>query len=280
LARLHAQLAGKPSAAATSGGAASGGALVSDAASVFYDNEVQNEKEQEQQVEVQDEEEEPPKVYPGLPTVEERFLTAMLQPGGATPSALAKLAAENEASGGNLVKRTGGDGRQQIRSLVQGAELIVKPAGELPWYPLPAFDMQGLPCAIAPPVELRFSTNHTAEKQPRDRDGEAMPRRLRNIIVVLHHLPESDDGLEDDKEWLTAVSLAEGQSLVLLLRDGAALSGAALGLASVEEGELLASTALYRERLATLRRGGVGPGRQLMRFLNNARRFSPAQVRT
>ena len=162
---------------------------------------------------------------------------------------------------------------------MQGAELIVKPAGELPWYPLPAFDMQGLPCAIAPPVELRFSTNHTAEKQPRDRDGEPMPRRLRNIIMVLHHLPESDGSLEADKEWLTAVSLAEGQSLVLLLRDGAALSGAALGLASVEEGEVLASTALYRDRLATLRRSGVGPGRQLLRFLNNARRFSPAQVR-
>ena len=197
------------------------------------------------------------------------------------PSALAKLAADNEASsGGHLVKRTGGDGRQQIRSLVQGAELIVKPAGELPWYPLPRFDMQGLPCAIAPPVELRFSTNHTAEKQPRDRDGEPMPRRLRNIIVVLHHLPESEGGLEDDREWLTAVSLAEGQSLVLLLRDGAALSGAALGLASAEDGELLASTALYRERLATPSRGGVGPGRQLMRFLNSSRRFSPAQVRT
>ena len=126
------------------------------------------------------------KPHPGMPDPR--------MPGGpcpvVAPSALAKLAAENEAgSSGHRVKRTGGDGRQQIRSLVQGAELIVKPAGELPWYPLPAFDMQGLPCAIAPPVELRFSTNHTAEKQPRDRDGEPIPRRLRNIVMVLMMAP-------------------------------------------------------------------------------------------
>jgi hypothetical protein len=268
--------------------ATSSAALVSDAASVFYDNEVQNEKEQEQQVEIQDEDEPPPSVYPGQPDPEQRFQTSMLQPGGATPSALkSAAAAHREASGGSdgLIQRTGGDGRQQLRSLVQGVELVVRPPGELPWYPLPVFDMKSLPCAITPtvPIELRFSTNHTAKKQRVSRDGEPLARRLRNIITVLHHLPDHDGGggREDEQEWMMAVSLAEGQSLVLLLREGEAgvLGGAALGLVGAERGELLASTALYRERLAKQGGRNLGRGWQLMRFLNNAKSFSLVEVR-
>ena len=90
---------------------------------------------------------------------------------------------------------------------------------------------------------------------------------------------------------IPALQIQTGQSLVLLMREegvGGALGGAGLGLVCVERGELLASTACYRARLASL--GGAGDGggtgtgavrkgRQLLRFLNNARRFSPAEVR-
>ena len=49
----------------------------------------------------------------------------------------------------------GSDGRTQIRSLVQGAELALKPSGVLPWYSLAVFDMDGLGCAIEAPAVSR-----------------------------------------------------------------------------------------------------------------------------
>ena len=75
-----------------------------------------------------------------------------------------------------------------------------------------------------------------------------------------------------------AVSLAEGQSLVLMLREaGSVLGTEALALLQLENGATIAATAAYTERLRT---GSphLSSGLQMMRFLNNSRTFSPAQV--
>ena len=137
------------------------------------------------------------------------------------------------------------------------AELTMKAAGVLPWYPLNDFDMAGLPCVLKQLTTsslkpgVRFSTNHTAAKQSRDRDGAPIARRLRNIVIVVHQLPPEDEEEEQEEEkgeWLLAVSLLESQSFVLLLRDEtSSLAATALGLVRVEDGALLASTALYRQ---------------------------------
>eukprot|EP01046_Picozoa_sp_COSAG06_P064693 COSAG06_NODE_15571_length_1061_cov_1.462578_2_plen_82_part_01 len=82
------------------------------------------------------------------------------------------------------------------------------------------------------------------------------------------------------------MSLAEGQSLVLLLREAeSVLGGEALGLLRVEDGAVLAATPSYQERRQAMQgvsdtdtACAVGSGRQLMRFINSARRFSAAEV--
>jgi hypothetical protein len=117
----------------------------------------------------------------------------------------------------------------------------------------------------------------------RDRDGNAIPRRLRNIIFLLHHLPDPRDATHGsnahDTEWLMAVSLAEAQSLVILLRGADSVLGTeALALLQVENSAMIAATTVYRERLGT-DSPGLNSGIQMMRFLNNSRKFSPAQVR-
>ena len=130
----------------------------------------------------------------------------------------------------------------------------------------------------------------------RDRDGAPITRRLRNIVTLLHHLPAASAPAggadaaevagEDEEEWLLAVSLAEGQSLVLLLREAeSVLGGEALGLLRVEDGAVLAATPSYQERRQAMQgvsdtdaACAVGSGRQLMRFINSARRFSAAEV--
>ena len=76
-----------------------------------------------------------------------------------------------------------------------------------------------------------------------------------------------------------AVSLAEGQSLVLQLREaGSVLGSTALALLQVENGAVIAATSTYNERAVTAS-PGLSSGLQLMRFLNNRRRFSTSQVR-
>jgi hypothetical protein len=152
-------------------GSASGTQAVSDIASVFYDNEVQNEKEQEQQVEIMDDEQEPASVYPGGPNVEESFAAKLLRAGGrvankqeadeeddeeeAATAAGGGAAAAGGGGGQPLRKSMGSDGRTQIRSLVQGAELALMPSGVMPWYSLAVFDMDGLGCAIEAPAVSR-----------------------------------------------------------------------------------------------------------------------------
>lgn len=77
-----------------------------------------------------------------------------------------------------------------------------------------------------------------------------------------------------------AVSLSEGQSLVLLLREaGSVLGTEALALLQVENGATIAATAAYTKRLRTAS-PHLSSGLQMMRFLNNSRTFSPAQVST
>ena len=76
-----------------------------------------------------------------------------------------------------------------------------------------------------------------------------------------------------------AVSLAEGQSLVLQLREaGSVLGSTALALLQVENGAVIAATAIYNAHALTAS-PGLSSGLQLMRFLNNCRRFSTSQVR-
>jgi hypothetical protein len=114
-----------------------------------------------------DDEQEPASVYPGGPNVEESFAAKLLRAGDHVAN---KQEAEEEddeeeaataagggaAAGGRggqpLRKSMGSDGRTQIRSLVQGAELALKPPGVLPWYSLAVFDMDGLGCAIEAPA--------------------------------------------------------------------------------------------------------------------------------
>ena len=232
-------------------------AAISDGASAFYDNEVQNEKEQEVQVEVEDEVEDESRAYPGMARPEESWPVAeLVVHGGATPP-----------------------------RAIDGALR--------PWYGLEEFELAGLPCALAPRtapqiVALCLSTNHTARRQALARDGTPIPRRLRNIVMLLHYLPPprgeggeaSPEG--SGSEWLMAVSLAEAQSLLLLLRrregPAAPLSGQPLALIRADDGALLAATQLYRNRRTALGSGSVDGARQLMRFVDNARRFSRAEV--
>jgi|EP01043_Picozoa_sp_COSAG02_P054908 hypothetical protein len=76
-----------------------------------------------------------------------------------------------------------------------------------------------------------------------------------------------------------AVSLAEAQSLVLLLRGAESpLRTEALAVLQVENSATIAATTVYNERLSTAD-PGLNSGIQMMRFLNNSRKFSPAQVR-
>eukprot|EP01043_Picozoa_sp_COSAG02_P005120 COSAG02_NODE_137_length_34526_cov_94.448079_13_plen_4296_part_00 len=65
-----------------------------DAASAFYDNEVQNEKEQEQQVEIVDEDHEQACAFTGGPRLEESFAAELLLVGGSIRSNLRCLAVD------------------------------------------------------------------------------------------------------------------------------------------------------------------------------------------
>lgn len=76
-----------------------------------------------------------------------------------------------------------------------------------------------------------------------------------------------------------AISLAEAQSLVLLLRATDSVLGTeALAVLQVENSAMIAATTVYKERIGTVR-PRLNSGIQMMRFLNNSRKFSSAQVR-
>jgi hypothetical protein len=232
-----------------------------------YDNEVQNEKEQEQQQQVQETKPVVVSVYRGGPRLEESFNAELLTM-YSNAAAMNTLALDHAAA----AAATDGDGVEEQTE----TELL------LPWYPLSEFAMEDLPCALpcsdangAMPRErrlsLRLSANHTPRTQPK-----GIPRRLRNVVALLHCLPPAVD---DDRAagWLMAVTLAEAQSLLLLLRRPSVLTSAALAPGSQDAGDgdvrlaiflasdgaVLASTAAYDRSCShgAFGDGGASPGR-------------------
>ena len=271
-----------------SGGSCSGAAAVAAvseqddeaAASAVYDNEVQNEKEQEQQQQVQETKPMRVSVYRGGARLEESFNAELLTI-YSNAAAMNKLALDAAAADGDGTK-------EQTET-----ELL------LPWYHLSEFAMKDLPCALLCPdtngtmpsgrrLSLWLSANHTSRTQP-----QGIPRRLRNVIALLHFIspPAADD--DSAAGWLMAVTLAEAQSLMLLLRQPSVLTSAPgsqdagdgdvrLAILLASDGAVLASTAAYDRRCSHGAFGGGGAAlegaRQLMRFFDNAAHFSPAEI--